>query len=144
MHGHLVPHRAGFPEKPRRCLRYLETGSRIATATTLEEAGSEENTTAGKSFGSTSSSVWEGRHLDAGRSLLMAKVLRRGFDNISSPSSLREANFASNGGSRMNSMPAEETQYCDDDSCDDFEEAAEVCTRNPPLPVFAHHFRAFT
>ena len=57
MHGHLVPPGAGFPEKPRRCLRYLQAGSRIVTATTLEEAGSEENTLPGKSFGSTSSIV---------------------------------------------------------------------------------------
>ena len=57
MHGHLVPPGAGFPGKPRRCLRYLQTGSRLVTATTLEEAGSEENTPLGKSFGSTSSSV---------------------------------------------------------------------------------------
>ena len=72
----------------------------------------------------------------------MAKVLRRGCDHLTSLSSLRDANFESNGGSRMSSMPADEAQCRDDDSCDDFEEAAEVCTRLLPLPVFAHPFRA--
>ena len=39
----------------------------------------------------------------------------------------------------MSSMQAEEAQCCDDDSCDDFEEAAEVCTEILPLPVYALH-----
>ena len=43
----------------------------------------------------------------------------------------------------MSLMQAEEVQCCDDDSCDGFEEAAEVCTEILPLPVYAHLFRAF-
>ena len=44
----------------------------------------------------------------------------------------------------MSSMRSDEVQCCDDDSCDDFEEAAEVRTRLLPLPVIAHLFSAFT